>query len=65
MATLKRLRDTPIARPPKRRHVDADEMEIDEPTKSNGSFKKYRVAIHTDTKILVKKYLKGDGSFSR
>ena len=66
MATLKRSRDTPMdPEPPKRHHVDVDEMEVDEPTKSNGSFKKYRVAIHTDKKILVKKYLKGDGTFSQ
>jgi hypothetical protein len=48
---------------PKRRHIDVDEMEVDEPTKSNGSFKKFRVAIHTTDKILIKKYYQKDGTF--
>ena len=40
-------------------------MEVDEPTKSNGSFKKHRVAIHTDGRILIKMYFKKDGTFSQ
>lgn len=52
--------------PPKRRHIDVDEMEVDdEPTKTNGVLKKFRVAIHTTDKILIKKYLKKDGTFGQ